>query len=454
LCEPYSSANIMIKNIPIEATGILAKIQNNSYNQIQENQKELDKIPFITKWFDTSRLSLTLDTSHTFIEYYRAELLGLIPTTLPKGRSREEVESRIKQRVNNMIDSVESFKRGDMRLTKTGKDRRLHSLLSNTKKELRTIYTFDGKPLVSVDLKSSQPYLLSYIMNPQFWKKEIKHLLPELYKDNPTNIQSILSNILMILTFNDTKPKSNSFNQVDWTDDFYTYLVNKAKELGKQKLFPDRNTAKHKMMMILYDDAKRSDKDKSFLFFKKLFPMEAQLIQCFKELSRNKKKSLNKDDNPKEISNYLPILLQRLESKLVLDNVCKKISDLLPDAPLLPVHDCIYTTSEFADRIKDIMSNEIEKIIGIVPGLKIEVSDKEKTFRELGLLAKDDMLEILEKKTKNPYFVNTKPPILVDVPKLGSDWLVSERYINSDYRDDINTNENIIWLVDDITKSS
>ena len=70
------------------------------------------------------------------------------------------------------------------------------------------------------------------------------------------------------------------------------------------------------------------------------------------------------------------------------------------------------------------------------------------------MLAKDDMLEILEKKTKNPYFVNTKPPILVDVPKLGSDWLVSERYINSDYRDDINTNENIIWLVDDITKSS
>jgi len=100
------------------------------------------------------------------------------------------------------------------------------------------------------------------------------------------------------------------------------------------------------------------------------------------------------------------------------------------------------------------MSVELEKIIGIEPGLKLEVSDKEKTLRELGLLAKEDMRQILEKKTKNPYLVNTKPPILVDVPKLGGDWLVSERYIISDYREDINSTEKLIWIVDDTIKVS
>jgi len=143
-----------------------------------------------------------------------------------------------------------------------------------------------------------------------------------------------------------------------------------------------------------------------------------------------------------------------LESNIVLEHICKTISNLLPDAPLLPVHDCIYTTPEYADRVKDIMSAQLEKITDIEPGLKLEVSDKEKTLSELGLLAKEDMRQILEKKTKNPYFVNTKTPILVDVPKLGTDWLVSERYINSDYREDIDTNEKLFLIVDDTIKVS
>jgi len=451
LCEPYASANIIVKNIPIDAKGILAKIQDYRKKDEEKNKEALDKIPFITKWFDRNHLSITANASHTFIEYYIAELIGLIPSVIPKGRTRDEIISRINQKGNNMIDSVNGFLASDMRLTKTGKDKRLHSFLSNTKKELRTLYTFDGKPLVSVDLKSSQPYLLSHLMNPEFWKKEFKEILPEIYEDYPEDISSIISQILMLVTLKDNNAHANlkkdGFSHVDWTNDFYSYLIDQAKVAGQPELFPDRNTTKGKMMMILYDDGDYKDSEPSFKFFSKLFPREAALIKYFKELTRRKKASKSKDDN--QVENYLPILLQRLESKFILEHICKKISEEYPDAPLLPVHDCINTTQEYADVVKGIMIRELKQQTGIEPGVKLEEYNKARTLEELSSLAKRDMDNILRKKTKYPFLVNIKPPLIVAVPEKDGDWLVSDRYIYPDYKEDINTPAKLIRVVDD-----
>ena len=454
LCEPYASAIITIKNIPKEAVGILTKIQDYKKDEEQKNKEALDKIPFVTKWFDPNRLSITANASHNFIEYYRAELIGLIPSDIPKGRTRREIVSRINQKVNNMIDSVKGFLAGDMRLTKTGKDKRLHSFLSNTKKELRTLYTFDGKPLVSVDLKSSQPYLLSHLMNPKFWKKEFKEILPEIYEDYPQDILTIISQILMLVTLKDNNAHANlkkdGFTQIDWTDDFYSYLVDQAKEAGQPELFPDRNTTKGKMMMILYDAGNFRDSEPSFKFFAKLFSREAALIKYFKKLTRIKKASKSKDDN--SVENYLPILLQRLESMYVLERVCKKISEEYPDAPLLPVHDCIHTTPEYADVVKGIMIRELKQITGIEPGVKLEEYNEERTLQGLSLLAKRDMDDILRNKTKYPFLVNIKPPLIVAIPEKDGDWLIHSRYTDSDYKEDNNSNEKLIWLVDNTKK--
>jgi hypothetical protein len=449
LTEKYSSTEIKIRQIPSDAN-ISKKILDNRLLIQNENQTALGKIPFVTKWFDPSRLSVNEKTVHGFIEFYRAELIGRIPNKLPKGRTSEEIISRINQRVNSMLDTMNSFRRGEMRLSKTGKDHRLHSFLSNTKKELRTLYLFDGKPMVSLDLKSSQPYLFTYLLNPKNWVFIKQDIFPELFTDILTQEeQHQLYSILMFGGFNGIKSTMSNnkpgFYDILWENDFYSLLVERAKSENMVDVFPDRAAAKKAMMMLLFDDGWYKDDSKEFQLFSKWFTHEAELIKLIKQLSRIVKS--NSSDHDTAVINILPILLQRVESRIILEEICEVISQELPDAPLLPVHDCIQTTEEYVEEVFLIMERELKRIVGITPGIKIKKCSQQQTLNELSKLADEDMLEIINKKSKGSIRMGIKPPFLLSLPEKDFDMLISDRYINPDFIDD--GNENIIRLIDD-----
>lgn len=453
LTEKYSATGIKIRQMPA-AANVSKKILAKKELLHQESLKALGKIPFVTKWFDPARLSVNEKTVHGFIEFYRSELIGRIPAKLTKGRTVEEIQSRINQRVNSMLDTMESFRRGEMRLSKTGKDHRLHSFISNTKKELRTLYLFDGKPLVSLDLKSSQPYFFTYLLNPKKREKIFRGIISE----HPTGIltseeEEQLNSILMFGGFRATDInndiKKGDFSDISWEDDFYSLLVERAKAENMAEVFPDRAAAKKSVMMILFDDGWYKDESPEFLLFSKWFPHEAELIKLIKQLSRTVK--LNNPNNDKAVTNILPILLQRVESKIILEEVCEVLSREIPDAPLLPVHDCIHTTEEFVDAVTFILKRELTRIVGVVPGIKIEKYNHQQTLNELSKLADDDMEEILKHKSKSTLYTNTKPPLLLEIPEKGFDMLISVRYITPDWIDD--GTENIIHLIDDTDES-
>jgi hypothetical protein len=448
LTEKYSAAGVKIEQIPAAAT-ISKNIIAHKFGLHYDNETALQKINFITKWFDPARLSVEEKTVHGFIEFYRSELIGRIPVILPKGRTREEIQSRINQRVNSMLDTMESFRRGEMRLSKTGKDHRLHSFLSNTKKELRTLYLFDGKPLVSIDLKSSQPYFFNYLLVPENWKKVKNVILPELQLiPQLTEKEEQLHSILMFGGFKgkdiSSDIKKGGFTDVLWDNDFYSMLVERAKKENKVDVFPDRATVKRAVMMILFDEGWYKDSSMVFQLFSKWFPKEGALILFIKNLSRNYR-IIN--PNTSDVGNFLPILLQRIESKILLEDVCGVISNELPNAPLLPVHDCIHTTEEYADAVAFILKRELTKTLGIAPGVKIEVYNPHQTLAELSNLADKDMAEILNHKSKSKVVTNIKPPLKLSLPEKGFNMLISERYTNPNWVDD--GSENIIRLIDD-----
>ena len=452
LTEKYSSTEIKIRQIPSDAN-ISKKILDNRLLIQNENQTALGKIPFVTKWFDPSRLSVNEKTVHGFIEFYRAELIGRIPNKLPKGRTSEEIISRINQRVNSMLDTMYSFRRGEMRLSKTGKDHRLHSFLSNTKKELRTLYLFDGKPMVSLDLKSSQPYLFTYLLNPKNWVFIKQDIFPELFTDILTQEeQHQLHSILMFGGFNGIKSTMSNnkpgFYDILWENDFYSLLVERAKSENMVDVFPDRAAAKKAMMMLLFDEGWYKDVSKEFMLFSKWYPHEAELIKFIKHISRGVK--FENPDSEKS-TNLLPILLQRIESKLILEYVCEVISREIPDAPLLPVHDCIHTTEEYVEEVTSIMERELKRIVGITPGIKIEKYSQQQTLNELSKLADDDIADILKHKSKSNVYTNTKPPFLLKIPEKGFDMLISGRYITPNWVDD--GTEKVIRLIDDTSES-
>jgi hypothetical protein len=178
----YSATQVRVLSIPKDAS-IFKRVLKQREEYRLQNEAALAEIPFIIKWFDNTRLHIDPKKAHGLIEFYRAEMEALIPYPLPKGRTTEELESRINHRINAMTETIRSLEQGYFNLKKTGKDNRLHSLVSNTKKELRGLYTYDGSPMVSIDLKASQPYLLTILLKPKNWKPGglISKVSPELF---------------------------------------------------------------------------------------------------------------------------------------------------------------------------------------------------------------------------------------------------------------------------------
>jgi hypothetical protein len=454
LTTKYEGAPVKISELP--PGKICKKVIKYRWNWEKKNETTLSGIPYITKWFEPNQLQMDKGQAHVFIEFYRTEMEKRIPEILPEGWSKEEIESRVNLRTNNMLRVMEQYFLGDLRLSKTGNDHRLHSILSATKKELRSLFTYNGETLISIDLKSSQPYLLNYITRQEFYQKEseknLEEFMPEIKEEwKGIKVRRELTNILLMfpVSYGTLAGKGShemSFSKVSWKDDFYSLLVAKAAEEGKNKVFPNRESTKKKMMNILYDTSWYMDKDTGWSLFKKWFPVEASLIEFFRNLSNRKQgrlaqlmKKTNREGKRLKIGkeydvlNYLPILLQRVESHLMLEVVCKKISEEYPDAPLLTIHDCILTTQEYAKRVETIVIRELTEQTGVVPGVTIEELNGKKALEGLQKLAENDMKEILKRKTEKEITgIYVGKPLLYENPRDKDKRGFATRYIDPD----------------------
>jgi hypothetical protein len=239
--------------------------------------------------------------------------------------------------------------------------------------------------------------------------------------------------------------QASGFQTFSWGSDFYQNIVDKAKADGEDSLFPNRAAVKKKMMMILFDDAEYMDKDKGFTLFSKWYPKEAALISVIKQASRDTKIK-DADGNG---FNFLPIILQRLESYLMLEKVSKKVAALLPDAPIIPVHDCIMSIRKYALQVADITKQVLQKETGFVPGVSVEPNNPKLTKKMITELAANDVAEILEKKPKGKHIkVGLKASILAEPPDVEGDWLIHSRYtVAGDQNDPAET---LFYLIDDV----
>jgi len=66
------------------------------------------------------------------------------------------------------------------------------------------------------------------------------------------------------------------------------------------------------------------------------------------------------------------ILLQQIESHLVLQVITKRIARERPTMPLFTIHDSIVTTEGNENYVQEIIIQEMKKAVGFGPGLRIE----------------------------------------------------------------------------------
>lgn len=196
-------------------------------------------------------------------------------------------------------------------------------------------------------------------------KSTLKEFNEELYKELRKELGEY-SNTIMLLDSSKTlygrRIDADNFCKQVIDGTFYEYLHVYFKANGID-LPHDQQEARRKVKELvirtLYDDGNRAYnrvRSSPFDLFRRKFPQVVQVFDFIKS------------------KNYveLAILLQRIESYTVLDVICKRISSERPDLPIFTIHDSIVTVEGEEGYIQRVMQEELSRIIGHAPKLKIE----------------------------------------------------------------------------------
>lgn len=254
---------------------------------------------------------------------------------------------------------------------------RLHTNLTILKSEIRNFLTYDGKPMVSVDYANSQPLLGSVLLDENFYTVELPSSTPinpkpplfNIYKvvkppslflplSSPSSLKTIHSYI-MIVKSRETytgigfKPYIASVS----AGKLYAYIQEQVKiQTGLD--ITDKKELKAVVFTVLFTDNRFIGQPEAEpkRIFRNLFPDVYEVFAMIK----------------KGDSTILPRLLQTIESKLMLDNVAKRIAKERPKMTIYTIHDSIACTVGNEDYVARVMKEEMQKAIGVTPTVKFE----------------------------------------------------------------------------------
>lgn len=292
------------------------------------------------------------------------------------GYGRQKIKDRYKQ-YSAAIRSIDNIKEKNFNFSVDNKGNRFHHALTRMPRDTRNFITWKGRPLGSLDIANSQPYLLSLLVKRSFYGPKVhivKPLLPVFNQETP----------LRLLDFYNAKTDNDEFRKLfinviyrfnkvapNLTDDsdikrflslvskgsLYEFLQNDFKSR-----FPlthhSRDDIKTAVMLALYTKNRFLNQPNAVLKrrFIEVFPNLYKIIELFKV----------------DQHNFLPILMQRIEAKLILDIIVGRISKERPDIPLFTIHDSIVTTLENIEYVKQIMEEELLLNVGLEPTIKTE----------------------------------------------------------------------------------
>lgn len=312
-------------------------------------------------------------------------------------KAKLKVQEKYKELSNlpekiSYIESIERFNDRQYWFRRNGRtDNRLHTNLTNMPKELRRFITYKGERLISLDVKTSQPYftmvliegiregnkkvlrilnkavgskqgimipklqqlidsqrfidefetLKEWILNNDFYLKLGQLLFPEIEEDQLDEKGNII--------------ERNRNNQIIYR------IFEKCVHQNVDKEFKSkRDLVKKVVMQILFYKTKRPE---ALIEFEKHFPKICEFIEIIK----------NHRKPHKDADVIFSRILQQLEADCILDYVTKRISQMHPNMPLWTVHDSIITTESWLFQLKELMPCLIaEYTNGIVPSLKLE----------------------------------------------------------------------------------
>lgn len=242
---------------------------------------------------------------------------------------------------------------------------RLHTNLTNLRKDLRKHIKYDEERLVAWDLKNSQPFFLNVLLNPSFWdyknkaQLNFRELNGELKSLKELKERGIDPSITMLkIKKISSEHGFQEFKNVTLQGNLYEFLQEMSYEFFDMVI--SREKAKNEFIRILFD--------KAMSVRKYHYDTEDAFALCFPGLLEFLDKTFKSVKH-----NTLALLLQQIESNVILRVVCPAIAKKYPKIPLFTVHDSIVTSEGNEELIKPIIEEEIRRVTGgLTPILKLE----------------------------------------------------------------------------------
>ena len=337
-------------------------------------------LPF-TRWL--IKESLTFDreaASRFFLAYDKA---------LRRELERRDLKPSFKQRVVPFLDIRRKLMESTISnwsITQTfsidTKGGRLYNALTNMSSILRNfVQTEAGEGLVSIDIKNSQPFHMLFTLRRDFWLNRSKGIT--LYGlDRPlfAHIRRLPKSQSPLIMFPNSAetPIGTDF----YDSRFYELIVEgklyefigaqfRGRFITKKGIdrFATRELTKREFMHMMYYDPQKINPSISSVFnaFKDLFPQVARLMEMLKR---------------RDYRDF-PILLQRIEVKMLLETVGRAIYEADPTIPLYSIHDSLVTTETHMPLVREILEQEYKRVLGVCPRLEEKFWSKDTAHFDL-----------------------------------------------------------------------
>ncbi|MBL7789870.1 MAG: hypothetical protein JNL75_08605 [Chitinophagales bacterium] len=335
----YTLIKSILKFIDLDNTEI--ESENNGDSIINK------ELPYITKWLNKN-LTIDFEGASTYLlnEY------------------KKDLKNKVKKRIANRkfcsrMIVIHKLHRGDFQYSIDNNAGRLYTVLTQIKKELRQFIRYNGKNLVAIDIKNSQPYLSSILFSKFHFdlnncENIIKYYNPIFRNDN--NYTNFENKLVELGEKQDTK----DFLEIISNGLIYEYFGCALQNHSLIDLDLDpkivRKKAKKILISLLFSKNDYWHFQGYTNVLKTTFP---SIFEAYYLLKYEK-------------HNSLACFLQNLEAKLVLHKACKIISEENPDLLILTIHDSIVTTEGNEEYVKGILSKVLHENIGLPPTLEVE----------------------------------------------------------------------------------
>jgi hypothetical protein len=398
LTDKYNTGEVEYRSLPEDLDMVnRIKVNRPSY---REGLAMMDKYDFLISQFDKHRLSV----DPSVYEYIYIMYRQLKERVIGNNKYQLMVIHNLIGRWLNILDRLNN---GDLNPMVSGKNHRLNSLFTQIPKNLRPWILCDGRPLVGVDVRSSQPFILATVMEEEFFSSglegyNLRTIYPSLYKklydrnmvkglwntgnDLVISSTGYTNNYVVSSTGNtcnnnisyssstikyspfmwchyfDYKEIKNiqEYQSIPFELDYYSYVIktNLDTEITPEELEKERSSFKKNTMYILFDGNQSRRKNN---------PKVKYMDQCFPGVNKWLELALEHIGG-KELS----YILQRSESYFLLNQVSRRFNQDNPNAPIFTIHDGLFTHEEYVDQLQSLISDTGLDLTGILPGVKIE----------------------------------------------------------------------------------